>query len=163
MKILAKTLKTTPNELINKVNQLQQDYNIALKEIEKIKYSNVVSEDKNLADNAILVQDVKVLVSKLDGYDIKQLRHTLDKLKSELQKAVILLAVVNDTKVNLIAGVTNNTTDKIDARDVANFVAGKFNGKCGGRPDMAQGGCQYEENFWQVFESVHGFIESKLH
>ncbi len=162
VKTLAKILKVTPNDLINKVNQLQQDYSLLSKEIEKLKYSSVASKERNLVDEAVVLNGIKVLICKLDNYDIKQLRNTIDNLKSELHQAVILLAVVNDTKVNLIAGVTNNITDKIDARELANFVAGNFNGKCGGRPDMAQGGCNYENGFEQVLESVKGFIEAKL-
>ncbi len=39
-----------------------------------------------------------------------------------------------------MAGVTKNSTDKIKAGDLVNFVAEQVGGRGGGRPDMAQAG-----------------------
>jgi alanyl-tRNA synthetase len=76
----------------------------------------------------------------LDGADVAGLRETMDKLKDKLKTAAIVLASVNDGKVSLIAGVTADTTGKVKAGELVNFVAQQVGGKGGGRPDMAQAG-----------------------
>jgi len=51
-----------------------------------------------------------------------------------------VLASVQDGKVSLIAGVTADSTSKVKAGELVNFVAQQVGGKGGGRPDMAQAG-----------------------
>lgn len=81
-----------------------------------------------------------MLAARLDGVDPKALRDTLDQLKNKLGSAVILLAGVNGDKVNLIAGVTKDLTDRCRAGDLVKVAAELVGGKGGGRPDMAQAG-----------------------
>jgi alanyl-tRNA synthetase len=64
----------------------------------------------------------------------------MDKLKDKLKTAAIVLASVQDGKVSLIAGVTADSTSKVKAGELVNFVAQQVGGKGGGRPDMAQAG-----------------------
>ena len=42
--------------------------------------------------------------------------------------------------MSLVAGVTDDTTNRIKAGDLVNFVAEQVGGRGGGRPDMAQAG-----------------------
>ena len=49
-----------------------------------------------------------------------------------------MLGAVNDGKVSLIAGVTDDLTAKVKAGELVNFVAQQVGGKGGGRPDMAR-------------------------
>jgi alanyl-tRNA synthetase len=51
-----------------------------------------------------------------------------------------VLASVNDGKVSLAAGVTQDVIAKIKAGDLVNFVAQQVGGKGGGKPDMAMAG-----------------------
>ena len=69
------------------------------------------------------VNGVKVLAAKLEGADTKTLRDTMDKLKDKLKTAVIVLGAVDGDKVQIAAGVTNDTTGKVKAGELANFVA----------------------------------------
>jgi len=123
---------------------------------------SVQSSGKDLKNKAVEINDIKVLVAKLEGVDVKDLRHTLDQLKSELQKAVILLAVSEHGKVNLIAGVTNNCTDKVHAGKLVNMVATQLGGKGGGRPDMAQAGGKNPEKLDEVLATVVPWVENLI-
>lgn len=153
-------LKTTPDNLLDKIKQLQQECNLLSKELSDYQQAQAKQQGKNLLDKAIDINGIKVLIARIDSsvsnINSKNLRETLDHLKSELQKAVIILAVteaetdiesaVNDKakgkgyKVTLISGVTNNCTDRLHAGKLINIVAGQLGGKGGGRPDMAQAG-----------------------
>ena len=52
----------------------------------------------------------------------------------------LILASVQGDKVNLVAGVTADSTGRIKAGDLVNFVASQVGGKGGGRADLAQAG-----------------------
>jgi alanyl-tRNA synthetase len=86
------------------------------------------------------VKGIKVLASRLDGLDGKALLAMVDQLKNKLGSAVILLGGVQDDKVVLVAGVTQDLTAKLKAGDLMRQAAAAVGGKGGGRPDMAQGG-----------------------
>ena len=64
----------------------------------------------------------------------------MDKLKDKLKTAAIVLAAVDGDKVQLAAGVTADSTGKLKAGDLVNFVAQQVGGKGGGKPDMAMAG-----------------------
>jgi len=51
-----------------------------------------------------------------------------------------VLAAVEGDKVQLAAGVTSDTTGKVKAGELVNFVAQQVGGKGGGKPDMAMAG-----------------------
>ncbi len=59
-----------------------------------------------------------MLAAQVQGDDPKALLGTLDALKSKLGSAVIVLAQVSNGKVDLIAGVTKDVTDRVKAGDV---------------------------------------------
>jgi alanyl-tRNA synthetase len=85
-----------------------------------------------------------------------------EKLKETLKTAVILLASVQDGKVNLVAGVTANTTAKVKAGELVSAVAQQVGGKGGGRPDMAQAGGVNPSALPAALDGVAGWVAAKL-
>jgi alanyl-tRNA synthetase len=108
------------------------------------------------------VNGVKVLAARLDGVEPKSLRDTLDQLKNKLGSAVILLAAVNGEKVNLIAGVTKDLTDRCRAGDLVKLAAEQVGGKGGGRPDMAQAGGSDPSGVPKALELAAGWVGERL-
>ena len=128
------------DELEDKLAKLIEPNRTLEKELEKVKSRMASAAGSDLAAQAVDVNGAKVLAARLDGADPKSLRDTLDQLKNKLGSGVILLAAVNGEKVNLIAGVTNDLTDRCRAGDLVKLAAEQVGGKGGGRPDMAQAG-----------------------
>jgi alanyl-tRNA synthetase len=104
------------------------------------------------------IRGLKVLVTTLPGFDTQALRDTMDKLKDKLKSAAIVLAMVQDGKVQLAAGVTANQTSRIQAGALVNFVAQQIGGKGGGKPDMAMAGGTLPQNLPQALASVADWI-----
>jgi alanyl-tRNA synthetase len=104
------------------------------------------------------VKGIKVLAAKLDGADAKTLRDTMDKLKDKLKTAAIVLAAVDGDKVQLAAGVTADSTGRVKAGELVNFVAGQVGGKGGGKPDMAMAGGTNAAALPQALASVAGWV-----
>lgn len=136
----AAVLKTNPNELTQRVTQLQESLRQAERELERINSKLAASQGDELAAQAVDVGGVMVLAARMDGADAQVLRETMDALKGKLKTAAIVLASVQGDKVSLIAGVTSNAIDRIKAGDLVNFVAQQVGGKGGGKPEMAMAG-----------------------
>jgi alanyl-tRNA synthetase len=136
----AATLKAQPEELPQRIAQVQEHVKSLEKELATLKAKLAASQGDEMLSQAIDVEGIKVLAATLDGADVATLRQTMDKLKDKLKTAAIVLASVVDGKVSLIAGVTADATSKVKAGELVNFVAQQVGGKGGGRPDMAQAG-----------------------
>ncbi|MGN0917969.1 MAG: alanine--tRNA ligase [Oxalobacter sp.] len=159
---VASALKTQPDSLLSRVGQLQDHVKSLDRELAGLKAKLASSQGDDLAGKAVEVQGIKVLSARIDGADVPALRNMMDKLKDKLKTAVIVLASVSGEKVSLIAGVTADSTKKIKAGELVNFVAGQVGGKGGGRPDMAQAGGSKPEALAGALASVKGWVEQKL-
>jgi len=110
------------------------------REVEGLKAKAASGATSDLASAAVEVNGVRVLASRLEGFDAKALRDAVDRLKQQLGEAVIVLAGTADGKAALVAGVTGGLVGKVKAGELLAHVASRINGKGGGRPDLAQGG-----------------------
>ena len=100
-----------------------------------------------------------MLAARLDGADAKTLRETLDKLKDKLKTAVVVLAAVEGSKVQIAAGVTADSTARVKAGELVNFVAQQVGGKGGGKADMAMAGGSDASRIGEALASVQGWVE----
>jgi len=120
------------------------------------------STGDSLADKAQQVGPCKVLAVRLDGADAGALRSTLDQLKNKLGTAVIVLATVAGEKVSLVAGVTADCIDRIQASALIKVVASRVGGKGGGRPDMAQAGGNKPAALDEALAAVPEWVRQQL-
>jgi alanyl-tRNA synthetase len=86
----------------------------------------------------------------------------MDKLKDKLKTAVIVLGVVDGAKVQIAVGVTNDTTGKVKAGELVNFIAAQVGGKGGGKADMAMAGGTEPAKLADALASVQGWVAAKL-
>jgi alanyl-tRNA synthetase len=154
----AAALKTGADELPARIAQVQDQVKTLEKEISALKSKLASGQGDELAGQAVDVNGIKVLAATMDGADVTSLRETMDKLKDKLKTAAIVLASVADGKVSLIAGVTADTTGKVKAGELVNFVAKQVGGKGGGRPDMAQAGGTDPAALPQALAGVAGWV-----
>ncbi len=159
---VADAIKAQPQEAASRIAQLLDHQKSLEKELATLKSKLASAQGDELQTQAQDVGGVKVLAAKLDGADVATLRETMDKLKDRLKSAAIVLASVSDGKVALIAGVTSDTTAKVKAGELVNFVAQQVGGKGGGRPDMAQAGGTQPEHLAAALASVADWVKSKL-
>ena len=158
-----RTLKTNRDSLIEKIEQLINQNRKLEKDLAQMKTRLATSSGGDVLSQARDIEGIKVLALNLDGADSKSLRDTVDQFKNKLGKAVVLLATVEeDNKVALVAGVTQNLTDKIKAGDLMRHVAEQIGGKGGGRPDMAQGGGNDVAALESALASVVSWVERQL-
>ncbi len=159
---MARLTRSEPESLDERLGQLLERNRELEKHVEQLKQRLAASQGDDLAARAVDVDGLKVLAAKLEGADAKSLRNTVDQLKSKLGSAVVVLAAVNENKVNLVAGVTRKDTDRIAASTLANFVAEKVGGRGGGRPDMAQAGGSDPSRIDEALDAVPGWVREHL-
>jgi alanyl-tRNA synthetase len=158
----AAALKTSPDELAQKIAQMQDSVRALERELARLKTKMASSQGDELADGAADVKGVKVLAATLEGADAKTLRETLDKLKDRLRSAAIVLAAADGAKVSLVAGVTSDLTARVKAGELVNFVAQQVGGKGGGRADMAQAGGNDPAKLPAALGSVRDWVSQRL-
>ncbi|MFZ9322607.1 MAG: alanine--tRNA ligase, partial [Hylemonella sp.] len=155
----ASTLKAPASDLQVRLAQVLEQVKGLEKEIAALKGKLASSQGDDLLSLAVDVQGIKVLAARLEGADAKTLRDTMDKLKDKLKTAAIVLATVDGDKVQLAAGVTADTTAKVKAGELVNFVAQQVGGKGGGKPDMAMAGGTDVSKLSAALASVTGWVQ----
>ncbi|MCF7202184.1 alanine--tRNA ligase [Pseudomonas oligotrophica] len=136
----ASLVKGSRENLLDKLGAMLERNRQLEKELEQLKAKAASAAGDDLAGSAVRVGDVNVLAARLDGLDGKALLALVDQLKNKLGSGVILLGGVQDDKVVLVAGVTQDLTGRFKAGELMKQAAAAVGGKGGGRPDMAQGG-----------------------
>ena len=117
----------------------------------------------SLSDEAIELENgVKLVVKHLDQADTKSLPIVLDKLKNSINEGVVVLASINEERIDLIAGVTKELTSKVNAGQLINYVAGQIGGKGGGRADMARAGGSDIKKLPEALRSVDTYVRERL-
>ncbi len=155
-------LKVAPAELDQRLGQTLERLRQLEKELEKIKRDEAARAGADLAAQKEDMSGVPVLISRLEGMDGKALRDALDRLRSQLPEAVIVLAGVDGEKVALLASVTKSLSARIHAGELVNVVAQPLGGKGGGRPDMAQAGAGNPEALDTALQAARDWVRSRL-
>ncbi|MFQ5661188.1 MAG: alanine--tRNA ligase [Gammaproteobacteria bacterium] len=159
---VAQLLKSDRDTVESRLAQYLERTRQLEKEVEQLKSRLASSAGDDMATETREIGGIKVLAKTLEGVDPKTLRQTVDQLKNKLGTAALVLATVKDSKVSLVAGVTRNSTDRIKAGDLVNFVALQIGGKGGGRPDMAQAGGSDPSALEAALASVPEWIKQQI-
>jgi alanyl-tRNA synthetase len=159
---VAGTLKVTPAEVHARVDGLLGQVRDLEKELAALKGKLASAQGDELLTQAVDVKGIKVLAAVLQGADAKVLRDTMDKLKDKLKTAAIVLAAVDGDKVQLAAGVTADSTGKVKAGELVNFVAQQVGGKGGGKPDMAMAGGTNAAALPQALAGVVAWVSERV-
>jgi alanyl-tRNA synthetase len=159
---VAGTLKVTPGEVHARVDGLLSQVRDLEKELAAVKGKLASAQGDELLTQAVDVKGIKVLAAVLQGADAKVLRDTMDKLKDKLKTAAIVLAAVDGDKVQLAAGVTADSTGKVKAGELVNFVAQQVGGKGGGKPDMAMAGGTNAAALPQALAGVVAWVSERV-
>jgi alanyl-tRNA synthetase len=159
---LTQLLKADRSSAVSRMEQQLEKMRELEKTLQKLKAKHASNAGSDMAAEAEEIEGIKVSARILEGADVNTLRETVDQLKNKLGTAALVLASVEGDKVTLIAGVTKDTTDRIKAGDLVNFVAQQVGGKGGGRADMAQAGGNDPAKLDAALGSVTEWVREKI-
>ena len=95
----------------------------------------------NLLATASEVKGAKVIVGEMPAGPDEQMRQQIDRLRQKAGSAVVVVGWSEDSKVQLIAAVTDDLVKKgLHAGKLVGQVAKVVGGGGGGKPNLAQAG-----------------------
>jgi alanyl-tRNA synthetase len=160
--LLAGTLHAKPEELFQAVEKLTESEKKLRKELEAQQMKRAASQASDLAREAREVKGVRVVAARVEVTDRSAMRQMVDDLRAKLQSGVIVLGSVSNGKVSLIAAVTKDLTDKLDAGKIVKRAAAYVEGSGGGRKDLAEAGGKNPAKLDESLQAVPSIIEAML-
>ena len=159
----AQMLKTTPGELVGKVEQQVAELKTTRLALEKFKAEASLGEARQFLMSAKDVCGLKVLTAHRDGMDANGLRQMGDFLRDKEPTVVAVLSSVNDGKITFLAVCGKDAVSKgIKAGELVKNVCAICGGKGGGKPDSAMGGGSDLLKLDDALASVDDFVAEKL-
>jgi len=155
---LSKELNSHPDELTSKVNQLINQLKNNEKELATLKSKIASNQSDELTSNAIEIKNFSYLGARVDNKNANELREMIDKIKTKLKSAVIILASKESDKVSFAIGVTDNLTQTIKAGQIAKFIGEIVGGKGGGRDNMAMAGGPNTQEIDQALKAAQNLL-----
>ena len=137
---LSKFLGTEVDNIPNKINDLGirlKKFQERFKKIEQKQNENLILSFK---EDFKKVNEMNVLVKRIDGINLSNLRGPLDSLKNSTGRAVIVLLGEFQSKAMIIASISKDLLDEIDARNLLKSCSKLLDAKGGGKEDFAQAG-----------------------
>ncbi len=159
--IIGEVKAQTEKDVLGKIQANAAQTKALEKALQAAKGELAVHAGAKLLDNAQDLGAAKLVVAQIDA-DAAALRDIVTDLTGKSDKAVVLLAAVNEGKVSLCAGVSKPLTAKVKAGDLVKLVAEQIGGKGGGRPDLAQAGGTDADKLPAAMNGVAGWVSSKL-
>jgi len=143
VKELSNTFKIKPEEISDRVNNLQEELRAAQRELEAAKQELAVSKSDSLLSQAETVGDYQLLVANMGDMDAKSLQSAAERLQQKLgQAAVVVASIPSEGKVSLVAAFSDQVIKEkqLQAGKFIGGIAKICGGGGGGRPNLAQAG-----------------------
>jgi alanyl-tRNA synthetase len=160
--LVAGSLHAKPEELLPAVEKLAESEKKLRKELERLEMKRAASQASDLAKAALEVRGVRVVAARVEVTDRSAMRQMVDDLRAKLQSGVIVVGSVADNKVNLIAAVTKDLTNRLDAGKIVKQAAAYVEGSGGGRKDLAEAGGRNPAKLDESLQAVPSIIEAML-
>ena len=132
-------LKSRPEDILNRLNTLQEEKRKLERDIKELQRKLVSGESSDAAIQT--VAGVKFLSRSLENVSANDLKPLVDQLKAQIGSGIVVVGSNQEGKGSIVVGVTTDLTSKYNAVDLVRLAAEALGGKGGGgRPDLAQAG-----------------------
>ena len=159
----AKVVKSTPANLIERLESLMAEVKTLSSENESLKSKAAKDALGDVMDKIVNINGIKVLATSVEGVDMNGLRELGDQLKEKIGEGVVVLASACDGKVNLVSMATDAAQAAgAHAGNLIKAIAGKVGGGGGGRPNMAQAGGKNPAGIPEAIKEVSKALEGMI-
>ena len=131
------------------------------KVLEELEINKILSDkNKNIAKD-ISHNKISIRFQKLIDYPVKRIQNFIEEQKKQSNKKIIILYCLNEEKVTIAVGITNDLVNEYDASAIAKQIGIILGGKGGGgRKDFAQasGGSdksKIESSFEEILKKIN--------
>ena len=164
VKDLSDRFKAKPEELVERVVNLQSELKTGQKTLDGLKSELALLKSAQLVDQAETVGDISMLVANLDSVDANSLKTAAEQLLQKLgDGAVVLGSVPAEGKVSLVAAFSKAAMAKgLKAGPFIGGIAKITGGGGGGRPNFAQAGGRDAAKLPEALEQAKEQLQAAL-
>jgi alanyl-tRNA synthetase len=159
---LSEALHAKPDELLQSVEKLTESEKKLRKQLESQQLKAAASQVDRFISLATTVKGVRVVSQRIDPIDRDGMRELADRCRVTLSSGVVVLGNVSDSKVSLVAAVSKDLTNRLDAGKIVKAAAAIVEGSGGGRKDLAEAGGKNPEKLDESLRSVPSIVERML-
>ena len=160
--IQAEVKSTKPEDIIDKVDSLEQELHDSQKQVEDLNLQINQSKANSIFNDVKQAGDLTIIAQEVDAGGMNDLREFADTWKSGQKSDVLVLGTASDGKANMIISLGDKALAKgLKAGDLIKQVAPIFGGGGGGRPNMAQAGGKNPEGLEKAIQTVVTMISEK--
>jgi alanyl-tRNA synthetase len=157
---LSQLLKTTPADVVPRVEKLLQTTRALQSKLEAMRVKEAVSGIEDYVSQARTVGSIKVFSRIQEGLSRDGLRQLVDELKAKMESGIVVLGAESDGKVCLLAGVTNDLVKQgWHAGKLIKEIASIVEGSGGGKAGFAQAGGKNMNRLKEAIEAVPEIIK----
>lgn len=137
----AKILQSAENEVPDRLTRLIEQNREHEEKLAQFGERMLVEQGADLANKAATLQSgIKLLASRVENVNSKQLRELADDLRSRLGASCIALAGVSEGKVIMLTAVSDDLTSRYHAGKLIAEMGQVIGCRGGGKPSLAQAG-----------------------
>ncbi len=164
---LSDLLKANPNQLFERVNNLQSELINKNKEIQKMKDEIAYFKYSSIKSSAEIVNSFSILVNQIDGLDGNSLQSAALNLTSHLgNKAIVVLGGIpnpDNKKLLFVVSLGDDAvTIGLHAGKLINEIARICSGGGGGKPNFAQAGAKDIDKLSDALDYAKNYLQKTL-
>ena len=149
--------------LNGKINFSEDNKSLYIKKLENyldsLKNKSILSNEDNNQKTEEKINDITFVTQIIHGLPPKELRSIFDNFKSNNIKSILACVTINEDKISIIVGLTDDLVNTYDARDLIKLTFEHLGSKGGGgRVDFAQAGGDQKDHINQAFSSIKAKI-----
>ena len=159
----AKVAKTEPNNLVKRIETLNEEIKALSSENEKLKAKMANASAGDVMSQVVEVNGVKLLATKVADVDMNGLRNLGDQLKDKMGGGVVVLVSTTGDKANVIVMADDDAISKgAHAGNMIKEIAKLVGGGGGGRPNMAQAGGKNPAGVDEAVAKAKEILEAQI-
>ncbi len=157
---LGDRFKAKPEELPNRITNLQNELKDTQKQLAALKSELAIAKSDQLLAQAESIGEFKIIVAQLGDVDTEALKTAAERLQQKLgNSAVILASIPEPDKVSLVAAFSPEVNKKgLQAGKFIGGIAQICGGKGGGRPNLAQAGGRDTSKLQEALKSARNSL-----
>ena len=160
---MSHAFKVPVNELGERIAKMVLENKNLQTEIENLKAEQVKTKFQSFISKAQDINGGKLFISQMEAFSPNLVKLGSEILSSKLGNSIIVLASVDEDKINYVVKVDDAFVKKgINAGQIVNKLASATGGRGGGRPQYAQGAGKDKSNLTTVLQELEKEIKQSL-